>query len=390
MGAVVELNPALRPFADDAPGAVAARNGWKLAIIVPTLNERDNVAPLVRALDAVLPAAGVEIIFVDDWSSDGTAQAVTALARGRADIRLIRRHGRRGLASAVIEGMLATTAPIVAVIDADLQHDEAILPALVALVATGAADIAIGSRYHPDGSCTGWSARRAWTSRIATRLAHLALGERVADPLSGFFVLRQDIVANLAPGLSGRGFKILLDILGSSPAPLKVAELPYRFRTRSAGASKLGVAVTLDYFRLLASKGARRLLANRAARFGLVGLSGLATNLLVLDVALRWLPFARAQAVAVLVAIAYNFLLNNRVTFGDRQLRGRHLLVGLLSFYLVCGLGALANVGLAAALFAGGRRWWLAAVAGAVVGSGWNFLASSALTWRTSRPGAHA
>ena len=389
MGAVVELKPGSLP-AGDEQGAIAGGGGWKLAVVVPTLNERDNVERLVRALDTVLPEIGAEIIFVDDWSSDGTAEVVTALSRSRTDVRLIRRHGRRGLASAVIEGMLATTAPIVAVIDADLQHDEALLPALVALIATGAADIAIGSRYHPEGSCGYWSRHRAWTSRIATRLARLAIRVEVTDPLSGFFVLRQDLVPQLAPKLSGRGFKILMDILASSSSPLRIAELPYHFRTREAGTSKLGPSVAFDYLRLLASKSARRTLASRPFRFGLVGLSGLATNLLVLDAALRWLPFAQAQTVAVLVAIGSNFLLNNRITFGDRQLRGHRLVVGLISFYMVCGLGALANVGLAAAVFAGGKRWWLAGIAGAIVGSGWNFLASSVLTWRTAKPGEHA
>ena len=211
------------------------------------------------------------------------------------------------------------------------------------------------------------------------------LGGDVADPLSGFFAIRRDLVADLAPRLSGRGFKVLMDILGSCSTPLTIRELPYRFRTRTAGTSKLGAAVAADYARLLVAKGARRLLGNRIMLFGLVGLSGVAINMLVLDVALRWFPFARAQALAVLAAIGCNFLLNNRITFRDQQLRGYRLVTGILSFYVVCGLGALANVGVASALFANHGRWWLDGFAGTIVGSGWNFLAASALTWRTNR-----
>jgi dolichol-phosphate mannosyltransferase len=164
----------------------------------------------------------------------------------------------------VTEGALATTAPIVAVIDADLQHDEQILPALIAAVASGSADVAIGSRYHPEGSCSDWSGGRAWGSRMATGLARLAVGSEISDPMSGFFALRQELLVELAPRLSRRGFKILLDILASAGRPLRVREIPYHFRQRRAGMSKLGPSVVIDYLRLLASRAVRRAIGGRA------------------------------------------------------------------------------------------------------------------------------
>lgn len=231
-----------------------------IAIIVPTLNERDNIAPLVAALDRAMAGRRAEIVFVDDWSTDGTPEAITELARRRADIRLLRRHGRRGLSSAVIEGMLSTSADIVAVIDADLQHDERILPDLVAAVAAGSADVAIGSRYSAGGSCGDWPASRELASRLATRMATAAVGRAVADPLSGFFALRRDLAVELVPRLRGRGYKILLDMLSSAPRPLDVVEVAYRFRSRVAGESKLSTGVVIDYCRLVAVRGLARAL----------------------------------------------------------------------------------------------------------------------------------
>lgn len=239
--------------------------GRTVAIVIPILDERDNIERLVAALDRVLIGRGAEIIFVDDWSQDGSAEVVTRIARQRDDVRLIRRFGRRGLASAVIEGMLATTADIVAVIDGDLQHDEAILPDMIAAIAHGEIDVAIGSRYRAGGSCGDWAADRAAISRFATRLAHAVIGCAVSDPLSGFFAIRRDVAVSLVPRLSGGGFKILLDLLASAPEPLAVREFAYRFRSRTAGTSKLGSGVALDFLRLLVRQGARRLLSPRPA-----------------------------------------------------------------------------------------------------------------------------
>ncbi|WP_157220310.1 glycosyltransferase [Flavisphingomonas formosensis] len=360
----------------------------ELAVVIPTLNERDNIVPLVAALDAALANINAELIFVDDWSTDGTPEVIAELARQRSDIRLLRRCGRRGLASAAIEGMLSTTAPVVALIDADMQHDEGILPEMVAAVSSGKLDVAIGSRYHSSGSCGTWSQKRLKTSRFATVLAQAAIGSDVEDPLSGFFVMRQDLIVDVAPRLKGQGFKILMDILSSAPRRLRVAEFPYVFRTRVAGRSKLSPGVAVSYLRLLVAAGLRRLLSVRLISFSIVGSIGLIVNLALLRLLLPSLGFAAAQAVAVAVAIGSNFLLNNAITYRDCRLRGWRLFTGALSFYGICGMGAFANVGVGSVVFWSDHRWWLAGAAGALVGTGWNFLVSSIFTWR--RPLASA
>lgn len=355
-----------------------------LAVIIPTLNERDNIGPLIDVLDAALEGIRHEYVFVDDWSSDGTSELIRSIARHRPDIRLISRQGRRGLSSAVVEGILSTSADIVAVIDADLQHDERILGTMYDSVTHGEADVAIGSRYREGGSCGEWSAGRVRISRAATRLAQSVLPADISDPMSGFFMVRRQTVVDLAPSLSQKGFKILLDLLMSAQAPLRVSEVPYVFRTREAGVSKLSASVMLSCLTMLAKKSVRKWVPMRLVQFGIVGASGVIVHLAVLRSLLfaGGLSFAAAQAVAVLTAIAFNFLLNNMTTYRDRRLRGLRMIGGLLSFYAVCGVGALASIGAGSAVYAAGHPWWLAGAAGAVAGSAWNFVLSSWFTWR--------
>lgn len=361
----------------------AAHPTLDFAIIVPTLNEADNIATIVGALDAALAGRAYEIVFVDDWSRDATAARVAEAAGGRRDIRLVRRFGRRGLSGAVIEGALATLAPVVAVIDADMQHDEALLPGLLDAVAGGGADVAIGSRYAADGSIGDWSARRARLSRVATMLSARLLKQPVADPMSGFFAVRRELLIAALPRLSSIGFKILFDLLASAPPPVRVVELPYRFRARHAGVSKLDHAVGLDFALMLIDKSVGRFVPARFVLFGAVGAVGLGVHLTVLRAALAGgAAFAAAQAAAVVAAMTFNFALNNVLTYRDLRLRGGRWLTGLLSFYAVCGIGAVANVGVGSFAFDNRYSWWVAGIAGAVVGSVWNFAASSRLTWR--------
>jgi dolichol-phosphate mannosyltransferase len=366
-----------------APLPEAAPAGYEYAVIVPTFNEAENVAGIVAALDVALAGLRAEIIFVDDWSQDGTAARIAAIAATRPDVRVIRRFDRRGLSGAVIEGMMATSAAVVAVIDGDGQHDESLLPRLLGRVSEGSADVAIGSRYCDQGSTGEWDERRLAYSRAATRLSRLVLRGPVSDPMSGFFAIRRETVEALLPRLSGRGFKILFDLLSSSPEPLRTVELPYRFRERTAGESKLGAGIVLDYGVMIADRLIRRYMPSRFVMFALVGTLGLGVHLGILRALLGLgATFGAAQTGAVLTAIAFNFLINNSFTFRDRKLRGTRLLVGLASFYAVCGLGALANIGTGAVLFADHHRWWISGVAGAAVGSLWNFAAATLVTWR--------
>jgi dolichol-phosphate mannosyltransferase len=355
-----------------------------LAIVVPTLNERENVARLLDLLALALADIEWEAVFVDDGSRDGTPEFLTKVSRRDRRVRLIRRVGRRGLSSAVMEGMLASTAPVVAVIDADLQHDERILPDLHRAVASGEADMAVGTRYAEGGSTGEWSAHRRAISRLATRLAVTIAGTRISDPMSGFFAIDRECLLRAAPNVSGVGYKLLLDIAASSPTPLRIAERPYTFRTREAGDSKLDSAIVLQYLELLAEKSVGRVVPIRFVKFALVGLLGVAVHvgLLFAMLDLAGQSFRISQTIAVLSAICFNFLLNNQFTYRDRRLRGWRAATGLLSFATVCSAGALANVGIGLMLFREHSAWWLAGIAGAAVGSVWNYTMGTLLTWR--------
>ncbi|UMY19668.1 glycosyltransferase family 2 protein [Methylobacterium organophilum] len=359
---------------DDAP--------LELAVIIPTRNEAGNVRRLLAGLEAALATISWEAIFVDDDSPDGTAALVREIGRSNVRVRVLQRIGRRGLSSAVIEGMLATSAPVLAVIDGDGQHDETLLPRLYAAVRDGH-DLAVGSRYVEGGGTGDWDSGRAAASRWATQLARKVTRTRLSDPMSGFFVLRREVLEAALPRLSGTGFKILLDLVASSPEPLRMTEVPYTFRSRTVGESKLDSAVVLEYLNLLIDKTVGRFLPPRLIRFLLVGGLGLGVHLAVLGLGLALTaPFAAAQAFAVWAAMTFNFSLNNVFTYRDRRLRGWRLLPGLLSFYAVCGIGALGNVGVGTWVHGTQQIWWIAGIAGAVIGAVWNFAAASVVTWR--------
>ena len=354
-----------------------------VAVVVPTLNEAANVEKLIAKLSVVLAGRGWEVLFVDDNSADGTSELVRRIARESRHVRIVQRVGRRGLSSAVVEGILATAAPIVAVMDGDLQHSEETLPRLIDAIADGAADIAVGTRYVAGGGIGDWDRDRARMSRLATRAGQIALGTDVSDPMSGFFAVRRDAFERALPRLSAVGFKILLDILASSPVPLKVAEIPYQFRTREAGESKLGVRVIAEYAELIADKTIGRFVPVRLIKFLMVGGLGVFVHLAVLRMILgAGSAFFTAQTAAVMTAIAFNFFLNNSFTYADRKLRGWRLFGGLASFYAISALGAVANIGIGTWMAGQDERWWVAGVAGVVVGAIWNFAMSSALTWR--------
>jgi len=353
-------------------------------VVVPTLNEEGNVEALVDKLGAALHGINWEVLFVDDDSRDRTRPVTARLARVDARVRLLHRIGRRGLSSACIEGVQASTASYVAVMDADLQHDESLLPLMLEVLKSGSADIVVGSRYIEGGGVQGWESRRARISNLATRLGQIILRSHVADPMSGFFMLHRDTFDLTVRRLSAVGFKILIDILASAERPLRVTELPYQFRPRLAGESKLDALVAWEYLFLLADKTLGRFVPVRFVMFGMIGLLGVGVHLLVLRFGLSVLAlgFTAAQTSATGIAMVANFTLNNWLTYRDRRLRGWGFIRGLLSFALVCGIGAAANVSLASFLFGRQESWWLAGIAGAAMSSVWNYAVSAVLTWK--------
>ena len=356
----------------------------ELSVVVPTFNERDNVTVLYRRLEATLSGIAWEVVFVDDNSPDGTWEVVRALARKDSRVRCIRRIGRRGLSGACIEGILASSGPYAAVIDADLQHDETQLPKMVALLRSGEAELVVGSRYVEGGSADSFNKQRAGASQLATEVARRALKVEVADPMSGFFMIRRDRFEQLAPQLSTQGFKILLDIIATAQGKLRAVEIPYTFGSRQHGESKLNSMVALDFLGLVLAKLTHDVVSLRFLLFAMVGGTGLVVHLATLFIALEIFkePFAEAQAAGALVAMTSNFILNNFLTYRDQRLKGFAILRGLLLFYLVCGVGLLANVGVAFAVFDQEPIWWLAGLAGALMGVVWNYAMSGLFVWR--------
>jgi dolichol-phosphate mannosyltransferase len=355
----------------------------ELSVVVPTYNERANVGVLVHRLEAALAGLQWEVVFVDDDSPDGTAEEVRALARQKGHVRLLHRIGRRGLSRAVVEGILSTSAPLVAVMDADLQHDETVLPTMLRKLADECLDVVVASRYATGGSIAGWEESRARLSQAATRIAHRMISVQLADPMSGFFLLRRSVFEAAVRRLSGEGYKLLLDLLASVQQPLQVAEVPYRFKPRAAGESKLDSAVLWEFFLLLIDKRIGHWIPARFVLFCLVGASGIVVHFTALWFLFRTLSldFSVAQAFATMAAMTTNYALNDSITYRDRRHHGWAWIAGLLTFYGICGVGVAANVGVATSLF--DRQGWIAAAAaGALVGTVWNYVATAAVTWK--------
>jgi len=355
-----------------------------LAVVIPTLDEAANVIPLLDKLRAVLHGIEWEAVFVDDNSADGTAAVLRDVGRHDRSVRVLQRIGRQGLASACIEGMLATAAPYIAVIDADLQHDESILPRMYERIRSEGLDLVVATRENQDGEPAGFTKRRALLSDMGSRLSRLVCRCDLADPMSGFFVVDRRLLEEVAPRLSGVGFKILLDIVASARRPLRFAEVLYRFHPRLHGESKLDIIVGMEYLELLLDKLAGHLIPVRFVMFALVGSLGIVVHLAVLALLFRIgrMSFLYSQAWATLAAMTFNYALNNATTFRDRRLRGIDFVGGLMIFYLACSVGALVNLTFARFLLAAGLPWWLAGLPGAVVSSLWNYGVNAVFTWR--------
>jgi dolichol-phosphate mannosyltransferase len=360
------------------------RAGPELSIVVPTFNERDNIVELVQRLTAVLGDSAWEVVFVDDDSPDGTADLVRELAAVNSRVRCLQRIARRGLSSACVEGMLSSSAPYLAVIDGDLQHDERLLPRMLEIIKNDEVDIVVGSRYAPGGGIGEWDAGRARMSRIAVRLSRVLVPRELTDPMSGFFMMRRSVLRSSVHQLSGIGFKILADVFASSTEKLRFRELPYRFRVRQAGASKLDSVTAWDYLMLLLDKMTGHIIPVRFVAFCIVGALGVGVHFAALALSRSLLngSFIQGQAAATLCAMTFNFAVNNVLTYRDRQLHGWAWLRGWLSFVLACSIGGFANLGVAQMLFSLNYGWATAAITGILVGAVWNYFITKLLTWR--------
>jgi dolichol-phosphate mannosyltransferase len=360
---------------------------YDLAIVLPTFNERGNVGPLVDRLEKALTGIHYEVIFVDDDSPDGTADAVRKVAERHDNVRVLHRIGRRGLSSACIEGILAASAPYVAVMDADLQHDESILPEMLRRIREENLDLVVGSRNITGGSMGQFAAWRVKLSQLGRRLSLMGVEHPLSDPMSGFFMVRFTAFERFAHRLSAIGFKILLDIVLSAGTGLRIGEVGYRFRQREHGESKLDIMVGLEYFELLVDKYFGDLVNVRFVLFGMLGALGVGVHLLILRALLRvgGLSFAKGQAITTVIVMILNYVLNNSVTYRDRRLRGWKFWGGLLTFCLACALGVVVNVAISNEAFHRGVPWVLAAFTGLLFSAIWNYGVMSVTTWRQAR-----
>ncbi|MGZ8945544.1 MAG: glycosyltransferase [Methylococcaceae bacterium] len=357
---------------------------YELSIVVPTLNEVGNIELLCNKISTVLKEINWEIIFVDDNSADGTKELLNQISSQYPHISAIHRINRTGLSSACIEGMLASKAPIVAVMDADLQHDETLLPIMFAEFSKKTLDIAVASRFIAGAELGDFSAKRELLSNMGNLLSRLVLKARLTDPLSGFFMLRKEVLHELSPRLYGKGFKILLDIFASSQKPLNFIEAPLRFNTRHSGESKLDTTTALEFIGLLCHKLFGKIIPVRFILFSLVGLTGVGVHLLALTLLHIVIntQFIWSQTIATYIAMTSNYFINNSFTYRDKKLHGKKLLFGLLSFYLVCSLGAFLNVAFASLLYEKNIHWAIAGTAGALIGAVLNYALSSIFTWK--------
>ncbi|MEL7117208.1 MAG: glycosyltransferase family 2 protein [Pseudomonadota bacterium] len=353
-----------------------------MAIVIPTYNEVDNVVVLAKRLVGLLADEAFEVIFVDDHSPDGTSDAIRTLSQEDRRIRGIERVGRRGLSTAVIEGIMSTSAEHVIVMDADLQHDENRVPDMIAALRDGA-DIVVGSRYVEGGGTGDWSDGRRKGSEFATKLAGLLKADQLSDPMSGFFGLRTEIMRDRIGDLTGTGYKILLDLVATPGEPLKIVDVPYEFKSRQMGESKLDPKVLLEFLELLIAKTIGKYVPTKFIMFSLVGGVGIVVHFVVLSLLFGTLDFVPANIIASLVAMTVNFFVNNIFTYFDRRLKGWALIPGWLSFCAASSVGFLANIGISAYLFSEMETvWYLSALAGIIVGAAWNYAVTALYTWK--------
>jgi dolichol-phosphate mannosyltransferase len=358
----------------------------ELTVVVPTLDERENLAPLLASLETALSGIDYEVLFVDDDSGDGTSDAARELAQHDRRVRILQRIRRRGLSSAVVEGMMASSAPYLAVMDSDLQHDEKILPAMLRKLRDEHLDLVVATRHREGGSMGEMPGHRRKLSEWGRRLSALICRTHLSDPMSGYFVVTREYVNEVAHRLSATGFKVLLDLVVSSRRPLRLGEVPYVFRPRVHGRSKLDILVGLEYLELLADKIVGDFVPPSYVVFGFAGTIGILPHVAAVRLleSLAGFSLKDAQFISSVIAIGINFLLNNQMTFRAARLRGGRFVVGMALFYAACSIGLFLNLRVLGYL-AGIVPWYVAAAAGLAVGSVWNYWMSSMFVWQVRR-----
>jgi dolichol-phosphate mannosyltransferase len=360
----------------------------KVTIVLPTYNEIGSIELLLKQLLSLQQHYNLEILVVDDDSADGTAELVRQLAHSEPRLRLIRRVGRCGLASAIKEGLLDATGDVALVMDSDGQHEAASVRRAINTLLQDEMDLVIGSRFHPEAEILGLSGRRERGSSWANVIACFSLSRsyiHLTDYMSGFFALRLEPLLHLIRAVELNGFKFLYELLAVSKGSLRTAEIPLAFQPRSHGSSKLDLAIFYDFIISILHSLSLRMLPRRAISFGLVGISGVVIQLLTTQLLmLGKIGFEQALPFSVATAASSNYLINNALTFRFNRLHGIALLRGLVKFLAVASLPILANVGLASSFYnTVARDTTSAQLSGIAVAFIWNYAASSRFVWNS-------
>jgi dolichol-phosphate mannosyltransferase len=359
----------------------------EISIVIPVYNERENIELLVKQLHTALADRHWEALFVDDDSPDGSADEIRRISLSDPRIRLILRVEDAGLAKACIQGMLSAKAELLCVMDGDGQHDPVYIPELIKALQSTKSDLASAARDLSDATneaALGGTRRRL--SEMGNALIRKVTGRQTNDPLTGFFVIRRQAFLSVVRQLSNSGFKLLFDILASNHA-LRHVEIPFHFKERHAGDSKLDGHVLWQFLSLVIEKLCRGWIPARVISFLAVGSLGLIVHMTVLYVALGLgAAFQFAQGLAALTAMTFNFGLNNVLTFRERRFHGLRLIAGWLGYFMICSVSLFANVVLAAWAFQRLDGMVLpAALAGITVDVAWKFIVSDRVLWRRKK-----
>jgi len=362
---------------------------YYISIILPTLNEVENIGSIIKKIINLSNKLLIEIIVVDDASTDGTTKLVKKLSQEDNRIRLINRYGRNGLSSAIKEGSLSASGDIIAVMDTDGQHQVESLYEAIEELLISEKDLIIGSRFLNSSSIRGLSDKRKKGSSVANSLARYSLSKeylKLTDIMSGFVVFKSRPVLKFVERIDVNGFKFVYELLSVSCGTLDCKEIPLNFMPRKYGESKLDIAIVWDFWISLIHSLSRRLIPRKAISFALVGTTGVLVQLLI-SYSFMWFlgfTFQSVLPIAVVLAATSNYLVNNWLTFRINRLRNKALFIGLLKFLLVSSLPIVANVGLASSFYNFiSPNTFFSQLAGIIVVFIWNYAASSKLVWNT-------